>query len=454
VETSWLFGLASVIFLVLANGFFVATEFAIVAVRRSRLEQLAAEGRGSARLAYEIVRRLDAYIAACQFGITMASLALGWIGEPALAGLIEPPLEVLVGTFAPAASHAVATGVAFALITSLHIVIGELAPKGLALQRTEATTLAIARPIHFFYVLFRWPITLLNNVGNGVLRLFGMEPASGHEMVHKVEELRLLVLSSQEAGEVEATEARIAARAFTFADLTAEELMTPRTEIEGIPIDASSEELRERITSIRHTRIPIFEGSLDKIVGVVLAREVLSCLISREPMPPLARLMHAPVIVFASWRADTILDEMRRGQHRLAVVQDEYGGTAGIVTFEDLVEALIGPIAEEAERSSPATTVDSLPSDPDQQLIDGLTRLSDWEEMAGVTLPEEDHEAVDTVGGLVMTRLGRIPEVGDRIDVDGLTLRVEELDGRRVALVRMEPAASRTTDDGRRTTED
>jgi CBS domain containing-hemolysin-like protein len=440
VESPWVFGVASVLFLVLANGFFVATEFAIVAVRSSRLEQLAREGSGTARLARDIVRHLDAYIAACQLGITMTSLALGWIGEPALAGLIEPPLETLVGAFAPAASHAVATGIAFAVITALHIVLGELAPKGVALQRTEATALGVARPIHLFYVVFRWPVTLLNNIGNGVLKLFGMEPASGHEMVHKVEELRLLVTSSQKAGEVEASEARIASRAFTFADLTAEELMTPRTEIEGIAIDTAPEELRERITSIRHTRIPIYEGSLDNIVGVVLARDVLTELIAGGPVPSLARLMQPPVIVVHSWAADTILDAMRREQHRLAVVLDEYGGTAGILTFEDLVEALIGPFAEEAERNIQATIINSSEPDTDHQLVDGLTRLAEWEELSGITLPEEDHEAVDTVGGLVMTRLGRIPELGDCIEVDGLTLRVEELDGRRVALVRMEPS--------------
>src|SRR5215207_5741570 len=171
-------GLVAVV-LLLANGFFVATEFAIVAVRRSRLEQLAAEGSKSAEAAKQVVGHLDAYIAACQLGITMASLALGWIGEPAFAHLIEPPLEALVGRFAPAASHGVAVGTAFAIITALHIVIGELAPKGLALQKPEATALLIARPIQIFYVMFRWPITLLNAVGNGVLKLIGLDPTTG-----------------------------------------------------------------------------------------------------------------------------------------------------------------------------------------------------------------------------------------------------------------------------------
>lgn len=453
MESSWAFGVAAVLGLVLANGFFVATEFAIVAVRRSRLEQMATEGNRTARLAHDIVGHLDAYIAACQLGITMTSLALGWIGEPALAGVIEPPLEALVGTFAPTMAHAFSTAVAFALITSLHIVLGELAPKGLALQRTESTTLAVSRPIHLFYVLFRWPITLLNNVGNGVLRLAGLEPASGHEMVHKVEELRLLVLSSQQAGEVEASEARIASRAFTFADLTAEELMTPRTEIDAIAISASREELLDRITSTRHTRLPVYEDSLDRIVGVLFTRDVLLALAERSPLPPISRLMEPPLEVFVTRRADTILDQMRTTRHRLAVVQDEFGGTAGIITFEDLVEALIGPITNEPELDERAFVLSARPETDGVRVIDGLTRLADWEEISGVKLPDEDHEAVDTLGGLVMTRLGRIPAEGDEIEVDGYVLRVEELDGRRVARVRME-ARPRTADDGRQTAED
>ena len=212
MELSSTFGLAAVFLLVLANGFFVATEFAIVAVRGSRLEQLVNERRAGAAAAKAVVGHLDSYIAATQFGITLASLALGWIGEPALAQLLEPPLTFVVGGFAPAAAHGVAIGVAFAIITGLHIVIGELAPKGLALQRPEITTLWVARPIQVFHAVFKWPITALNAVGNGTLKLFGLEPASGHEMVHSVEELRLLVTGMQDAGVVDVAEARIARR--------------------------------------------------------------------------------------------------------------------------------------------------------------------------------------------------------------------------------------------------
>src|SRR5215207_11469658 len=256
-------GLVAVIVLVLANGFFVATELAIVAVRRSRIEQLAADGNRSAEAAKQVVGHLDAYIAACQLGITMASLALGWIGEPAFAHLVEPPLEALVGQFAPTAAHGIAVGTAFAIITALHIVIGELAPKGLALQRPEATALWIARPIQIFYVLFRWPITLLNTVGNRVLKLAGLDPAVGHEMVHSVEELRLLVTASQQGGTVEASEARIASRAFEFGELTAGALMTPRTEIEGVPVTATLHDLISAASTTTHSRLLVYGQSLD-----------------------------------------------------------------------------------------------------------------------------------------------------------------------------------------------
>ena len=445
MELSSSLGLLAVVVLVFANGFFVATEFAIVAVRRSRLEQLAAEGHRSAEAAKQVVGRLDAYIAACQLGITMASLALGWIGEPAFANLVEPPLEVLVGQFAPAAAHGVAVGTAFAIITALHIVVGELAPKGLALQRPEATTLWIARPIQIFYVLFRWPITLLNNVGNGVLKLIGLDPATGHEMVHSVEELRLLVHASREGGAVEESEARIASRAFEFGELTAGELMTPRTEVEGVPADTALPRLLAAASSTTHSRLLVYERSLDDVLGALHVRDLFRVL-DRPPDAVTARTLLRPILVVPETKhADDLLDEMRAARRQLALVIDEYGGTAGIVTLENLMEALVGRIDDEppigADASPPVTLADD-----GSLILDGLTRLDELEEIADLKLPDEIHEQVDTLGGLVMASLDRIPEVGDEIEVGGRTLRVEQLDGRRVEAVRLLLAPSRDGD--------
>jgi CBS domain containing-hemolysin-like protein len=427
-------GLVAIAALILANGFFVAAEFAIVAVRRSRLEQLAREGHPTAPIAQQMVGRLDTFIAACQLGITMASLALGWIGEPALAQLIEPPLERLVGRWAPAAAHGVAVGLAFALITGLTIVAGELAPKGIALQRAEATALWVARPLRLFYLVFRWPIVALNVVGNGVLRLIGLRPAAGHEMVHSVEELGLLVQASQRAGVVEESEARIASRAFEFADLTAGELMTPRTELEAVRVGIGREELLRALATSRHGRLLVYDGSLDNIVGVVRVRDlVLPLAEPREPFD--VRPFVRPLLTVPESRwADDLLEDMRKAGRSLAVVVDEYGGTAGLVTLADLMRALVGRLDEESAVGGPAGAA---PQPDGSVLLDGLMRVPELEELLGAELDEAEGGDVSTVGGLLMARLDRMPGVGDEVTLAGHRLRVEQLDGRRVSVVRL-----------------
>lgn len=433
----------AVIALVLANGFFVAAEFAVVAVRRSRLDELAREGRAAAKRAQEIVKHLDAYIAACQLGITLASLALGWIGEPALAGLIQPPLERLLGEFAAATAHGVAIGVAFALITSLHIVIGELAPKGFALQRPESTALWVARPLRLFYIVFRWPITLLNAVGNGVLRLFGLHRAAAHEMVHSAEELALLLNASQQAGVVEETEARIARRAFQFADLTAGALMTPRTQIEAIPITLGRDEFLARAAESSHSRLLVYEGSLDNVLGAVRVRDVLRVL-CQSPVAFDLRAVLRPVLLVPETRAaDDLLEDMRSASRHLALVMDEYGGTAGIVTLGDVLRTLVGRVDDEAV---PGSTRPVARAEPDgSKLLDGLMKLHEFEELIGTNLTEWQLAGVGTLSGLIIKVLDRMPAVGDQASIAGRRLRVEQLEGQRVAVLRLlleSPAAT------------
>lgn len=442
-------GLVAIVGLVLANGFFVATEFAIVAVRRSRLEELVREGRPGARGARHIVEHLDAYIAACQLGITMTSLALGWLGEPALARLLEPPLAAVAGRFAPAAAHGVAVGVAFAVITALHIVVGELAPKGLALQRPEGTALWVARPLQAFYAVFRWPIVGLNAVGNATLRLAGLEPAAGHEMVHSVEELRLLVRASREAGLVEESEARIASRAFRFADLTAGALMTPRTAIDGVPVTLPPDELLARAAASRHSRLIVYEGTLDNVLGVLRVRDLVGAARAPGGPPPLRTLLRPALTVPETKAADDLLEDMRAGTCQLAVVVDEYGGTAGIVTLGDLAEALIGPVGDEARQPVEARQPElPRPEGDGSLLLDGLTRLDELEDLAGLVVGEEDRAQVETVGGLIMARLDRLPRVGDEVALGDRRLRVEGLEGRRAALLRLLPPSATPATDG------
>lgn len=478
MEFGWIGGPAVVVLIVLGNGFFVGSEMAMVASRRNRLEQQRADGNANAAAALRITDHLDRYIAACQFGITLASLGLGWVGEPAIAHLIEglfDPSSALAG-YIP--THVLAMAVAFSLITSMHIVLGELVPKSLSLQRAETMAMLYARPLTAFAIVFGWPVAALTWVGNAVLRLGGLEPASGHEMVHTVAELRLLVTGSQRAGVVEESEARIVARAFTFADITAGMVMTPRTSVESVPVDATREDVVARLVASGRRRLPVYEGSLDRVIGIVHARDIMADLAKGSARPfDLHAFVRPVAAVPESKGIDELLDELRTARDKLAIVLDEYGGTAGIVTLPDLVEPLVGRIQDDQSMLTRAHTGEKAPLPapgtegkrgggrfpvsgsgeergsrggplgeglgvtadlaPASALTDGMTRLSEWEEATGTTLTDGDREAADTLGGLVMARLGRIPEFGDAVEIGGYVVTVEALDGRRVDRVRV-----------------
>src|SRR6478752_8163930 len=261
--------LAGVMALVLANGFFVAAEFSIVAVRKTRIDQLVAENHRGARAVRRAVTNPDSYIAATQLGITMASLGLGWIGEPAVAALIQPLLRFLPATLADATAHSVAVAFAFAVVTALHIVLGELAPKTIALERAEATALLVVKPTELFMRVFAPFIRLLNGAGQAVVRALGLQSRGGHAMVHSEEELKMLVTASQEAGVLEEGEEQMLHRVFGFADLTAGQIMTPRTELVAVPAGATREEIIARIAQSRHTRLPVYRDDLDDVVGIL-----------------------------------------------------------------------------------------------------------------------------------------------------------------------------------------
>ena len=440
--------LAAVVLLVLANGFFVATEFALVSVRRTRVQQLAAEGDGRAESVLHRLDHLDTYIAATQLGITIASLGLGWIGEPALSHLIEPAVALVPGLGAgerEALMRTVSFAIAFSVITSLHIVLGELAPKSLALQRPEATALFAARPIAIFERLLRPVISGLNNLGNWVVRKVGIEPAAGHALVQSAEELRLAVGASREAGLVEETAQQIVDRAFLFSELEAHQVMVPRTEMSAVPVTASLDEVLTVATESGHSRLPVYEGDTDHIVGVVNVKRLMPLLVEEraaarrgedatEPFD-LRQTMGEILAVPETQPAPDLLARLRETHTPVAIVIDEYGGTAGIVTLVDLMEHLIGDIEDELEAAPVPEEVASDGSFP----LDGLTTIVEAEEFHDVDLDDEDLD-VETVGGYVFSRLGRPAEIGDVVPtLDGRTLRVEELDGLRVARVRVLP---------------
>ena len=418
-------GLLAIMLLVLGNGFFVAAEFSLVVVRKTRIDQLIAEGSSTARVVRRALSDPDSYIAATQLGITMTSLGLGWIGEPALAHVIEPAFAVLGDRIALATSHSIAFTIAFAVITSLHIVLGELAPKTVALQYPERMSLIVARPTELFMKVF-WPfIRLLNGMGRAVVQAFGMRPPSGHSLVHSEEELKMLVTASQEAGVIEEDEEQMLHRVFGFADLTAGQVMVPRTEMVAIAADASIDGVLQAVARGGHDRYPVYKKDLDNIVGVLHLTDLLLVIASGSAVD-VAALARDAYTVPETMPADTLLGEMRARNTPLAIVIDEYGGTAGLVTFAGLMERIVGSLGHEGAGGGITVLADG------SALVDGLALVTDVNEQFGLHI---DEDVYNTIGGYVLGRLGRRARLGDRIEVERRTMRVEALDGLRVARV-------------------
>ncbi len=432
--------LVAVLVLVLLNGFFVAAEFALVSVRKTRIDYLVNQGSARARLVQRALAHLDTYIAATQLGITMASLALGFIGEPAIAHLLEPLFErVLPPSGAYFTSHGVALVIAFAIATALHIVLGELAPKSVALQRAESTALWVTAPLDLFLKIFRPFIAALNGIGNAVVRLVGLQPAGSHASVHSVEELELLVHSSREAGLLEEQQERMVAGVFDFGARRAGQVMTPRTAIDAVPATIGLRDLAQRVGEGHHTRLPVYDGDLDHIVGVIHAKDVLRTLErgSTEDAFELRTIIRRVLFVPDSLHLDDVMAQLRRQQAHMAVVVDEFGGTAGLVTFEDLLEEIVGEVVDEFD-TGPAPIEEV----GDGRIsLDGLLPIDDVIERFALGVEEPFY---DTLGGFIFGRLRRVPKVGDTVELpDGRRLQVSELDGLRVARVLLLPHEKR-----------
>ena len=422
-----LWRLAALLALVFANGFFVAAEFSIVTVRKTRIDQLIAEGHRGARAVRRAVSDPDGYIAATQLGITMASLGLGWIGEPTLAALIQPAFAAFPVAIAEATAHTIAVAIAFAIVTALHIVLGELAPKTIALEKSEATALLVVGPTELFMRVF-WPfIRILNRTGRAVVNMLGLRSRGGHAMVHSEEELMMLVTASQEAGVLEEQEEQMLHRVFGFADLTAGQVMIPRTELVAVAAETALSELVAQIARGRHTRLPVYRDDLDNVVGMLHVGDLLRALASGDSAVNAGALAREVLTVPETLGADDLLGEMRRRRAREALVIDEYGGTAGLVTFESLMERIVGEIPGE---TGAQTRIGVRPDGSAD--IDGLALVTDVNGQFALSIDEATYT---TVGGYVLGRLGRRAKVGDTIDVDGRKMRVEALDGMRVAKV-------------------
>ncbi len=417
--------LLAVVALVLANGFFVASEFALVAIRRSRVEEMVATGQLGAKAVQRAVRNLDHSIAATQLGITLASLALGWLGEPTLGGLLEGVLGHAPG------GHTLAVIIAFSIITTLHIVLGELTPKSIALQYPERTSLVIANPLGIFDVVFRPFIVVLNGTGRVMVRALGLHAPSGHELIHSAAELKLLVEASGKAGALEESERAIIGRAFDFADFEAHEVMVPRTEVVFVAAETPGREVLRIAQEAGYSRYPVFDGTLDHISGMVHVKDLLRSVLDGRIDTVQARdLVREVLYVPATLGMDSVLEQMRRRNIRMAIVVDEFGGTAGVVTMENVVERLVGALRDEFEQAEQEIRrVDDNTVD-----LSGLTLITDVNALWGLELDTSDF---DTIGGYVFGALGRLPEPGDRVPAGSWDLVVDRMDGRRVDRLRL-----------------
>lgn len=436
---STLVGLLLAIGLVLLNAFFVAAEFALVSVRRSRIEALIEAGNASAGVVRLAIEDLDRYIAATQLGITIASLGLGWVGEPALGHLVEPAVEFVLepvshllpeGMIQATSATAIGGAIAFLVITFMHVVIGELMPKSIALQNPESTSLWVARPIVWIARLFYLPIRALNGTGNALLRLVGVEPASGHELVHSVDELRILIRSSAESGMFARGEDNIMEAVFEMGETRARQLMVPRTEIVAFQADTALDEVVDEAAESNLTKFPIFEDDLDQVVGVLHTKDLLRTL-RRGTESNLRALVRPALFVSEAITINDLLVRFREEKQHLALLLDEYGGTAGLITLEDLVEELVGDVQDAFED----TNAEMAEQADGTVLLSGRTPIIEVNETLGLDLQDPKYE---TLAGYILGLLDRVAQTGDRVENEQAAFTVENMEGLRIDRVRIE----------------
>ncbi len=423
--------LIAVLLLVGANALFVAAEFALVAVRRTRIAELVEHGSRRAVSASKAIRDLNLMLSGCQLGITGASLGLGWIGEPALGNLVESAFNRLPSPLDAIATHGTAAAIAFALITFLHVALGELVPKNLAIARPEGTALWMASFIRAFSYVFRPLIWLFNEAANVFLRLFGIEPQPETSGMHTPEELAIIVEESSRGGSIQPRQGEILTRTLGFPEKRAVDAMVPRVAAQAVPADAKLDQLLDLAERTGYSRFPVWMERPDEFVGVVHLKDMLRAG-RRNPEATISDAMREPLVVPESLPLEKVLVEMRRTRSHFAIVLDEFGATAGIVTLEDILEELVGEIRDEydvRERPEPQRVKDGF-------RVPGTMRPDELELALGFELPEGEYE---TVAGYILERLGRLARRGDEVSVDGWKIRVASVRRRRILAVDVVP---------------
>ena len=415
--------------LVLLNGFFVAAEFSIVKVRYSQIQIKAAEGNKMAKQAESIIKNLDAYLSATQLGITLASLALGWVGESALENVFHNFFAYFNISLQANYITTISVIVSFSIITVMHIVFGELVPKSIAIRKAEATTLFISTPLKFFYFVFKPVIWTMNVISNAFLRLIGLNPASEHE-IHSTEELQLLVKQSADSGEIEEENYEIIKNAFDFTDHSAKQVMVPRQNIISIDIEDDKEEILKQIIDCGYSRIPVYEDSIDNIIGLFYTKEIMREYIKNKDLD-LREFLREAFFVVGSKKISDLLNVFQQKKQHLAIVIDEFGGTEGILTLEDILEELVGEIQDE--------------EDDEEKIVDKVGDNIYWVkatqplEEINENLPKslsEDGE-YNTLAGFILHQLEDIPEENQEFDIDDYHFKILKMNNKSVELVEL-----------------
>jgi magnesium and cobalt exporter, CNNM family len=421
--------LLAVILIVLANGFFVAAEYALVTVRRTRIQELIAQGSRAARRVDELQQNPARFISAIQLGVTLSSLALGAIGEPVVSKLLEKPLGLLPESWHGGIALTISSILAFAILSFFHVVLGEIVPKSYTLLHAERVALVVAGPINAFYAVFRPFIWALIAASSTVLRWLGLPPEARRTAVHSEEELKMLVTASREQGVLEEEEQTMLHKVFEFADKDAADVMVPRPDMVALPLDMPVAELLRLMLQHPYTRYPVYDGEFDDIAGVLHVRDLFAALHDRGiEHVDVRSLLRPAIVVPETKRLDELLAEFRATSNHMAIVVDEYGSVAGLATLEDLIEEIVGEIGDEFD----------LPDAGIRRIGKGRMRLGgsfpieEFNERFGTSLPDEDYHSV---GGYVFGELGRAPRVGDAVETDRARFEVSAVDGPRIVEV-------------------
>jgi CBS domain containing-hemolysin-like protein len=425
--------LVAILFFVGANAFFVGSEFALVSVRRPRLQARAEAGSRRARAALRLLSNPTLFISATQLGITIASLALGWIGEPTIAALLQPAVSAIAPQGKTAyVAHLIAIAIAFAAITFMHIVLGELMPKMIALERAEALALFAARPLELFAKVFRPLLWTFNKTGSTLGRLLGLKSSLEHTGVYNEVELRQLVDISRESGHLRAEERRLIHRVFEFSDTLVREAMVPRTALAAIPENSSLEQIVRSFQQHHYSRLPVYRGSLDDVLGFVHVKDVVPYVLQPEEFR-LERVLQPPLYLVDTARLEDVLRQMQKAKMHFGFVVDEHGGVEGIITLEDLLEEIVGEISDEHDEE---VNEQITPVDDRTFILDGSLAVRDLNRRLKTSVPES--EGYTTVGGFLMSAAGHVLQPGEVIQYDGLRFHIERVERRRLLRVRLE----------------